>query len=277
MPSEGSGTAGAPLLLDGGLATELQRAGLSVCSPWWTTAALRDESDRRLLRQVHAAYVAARADVLTANTFRTNLRALERAGVSAELAVTYVQRAVADAVAASKTADRQVSVAASVAPLEDCYQPSLVPDDRTLRVEHDWLLGALADTEVDLILVETMNTSREALTAARASTRRGLRTFVSFVCGDGGRLLSGEPIADAARRVEDANVEDRSSLPENMPVDQYVPVRDGPDGFAGTAADWVERYQLGVVGGCCGTTPEHIEALAARLGGRRASGRAAAT
>ncbi|WP_238433048.1 homocysteine S-methyltransferase family protein [Micromonospora tarensis] len=258
-----------------------------------------------MLRQVHTAYVSAGADVLTANTFRTNLRALERAGVAADLAVGYAQAAVADARAASDAAGGRVLVAASVAPLEDCYQPSLVPDDHTLRVEHDWHVGALADAGVDLVLVETMNTTREALAAARAATRRGLRTFVSFVCADGGRLLSGESIAEAARRVEDAgcsavlvncttperceaalaaladacagpigcypNVEDRSSLPENVPVDRYVPVRAGPAGFARATADWVQRYQLGVVGGCCGTTPEHIAALATRLDGRRAS------
>ncbi|MET8090688.1 homocysteine S-methyltransferase family protein [Micromonospora sp. NPDC005220] len=302
-----TGAAGAPLLLDGGMATELQRAGLSVTAPWWTTAALRDEASRRLLREVHAAYVAAGADVLTANTFRTNLRALERAGVAVDAAVTYVRNAVADARAVSEAAGGRVLVAASVAPLEDCYQPSLVPDDHTLRTEHDWHVGALADAGVDIVLVETMNTSREALAAAQAATRRGLRTFVSFVCGDGARLLSGESVAEAARRVEDAgcaavlvncttpercdaalaaladacagpigcypNVEDRSSLPENVPVDRYVPVRDGPAGFARTASDWAQRYQLGVLGGCCGTTPEHIEALAARLGGRHAPGR----
>src|SRR5271165_6646778 len=61
--------------LDGGLATELEKAGVSVTAPWWTTSALLTEQRRRALRCVHAAYLEAGAQVITANTFRCNIRA----------------------------------------------------------------------------------------------------------------------------------------------------------------------------------------------------------
>ena len=64
------------LLLDGATATELQRRGLPVRPPWWTTAALLSGRGRALLRAVHSDYVRAGAALVTANTFRCNLRAL---------------------------------------------------------------------------------------------------------------------------------------------------------------------------------------------------------
>jgi enediyne biosynthesis protein CalE2 len=296
MRSEPDAGAPPPTVLDGGMATELQRRGISVSPPWWTSAALRTPSGRQALREVHTSYGAAGADVLTANTFRTNRRALDRAGVSPREAVRFVADAVADARSAARTVDRPVRIAASVAPVEDCYRPDLVPDDADLRAEHAWHVAALADAGADLVLVETMCTIREAVVAVEAATARNLPAFASFVCGDGGRLLSGEPIDAAARRVQDAgatavlincttparctaalevlagtcgvpigvypNVEDRSELPENTPVDRYVPVAYGVGQYVDTVAEWLARYPLTFVGGCCGSTPEHIRAVA---------------
>lgn len=72
---------GGPLRLDGGLATELQRAGMRVDGPWWTNRALNSEADRTRLREIHRRYLSAGAQVITANTFRCNLRALRRLGL----------------------------------------------------------------------------------------------------------------------------------------------------------------------------------------------------
>lgn len=305
----GPAASGGPLLLDGGVATELQRRGMSVFDPWWTSVALRTPEHRHVLREVHAGYVAAGVDVITANTFRTNLRALTRAGCTAAEAVELVAAAVSEARSAAAAADRPVRVAGSVAPVEDCYQPDQVPDDRTLRAEHAWHVAAMADAGVDLVLVETMNSAREAAIACAAASRHDLPVYASFVCGDGGRLLSGEPVTEAARRVREAgaaavlvncgttarcadalaalaeagstpigaypNVEDRSGLPEDVPVDRYVPVRHDAGQFGDLVARWCARFDLAVVGGCCGTTPEHLTELAARLG-RGLAGREAA-
>src|SRR3954447_14044346 len=43
--------------LDGGVATELEHAGVPMTAPWWTTAALINEDKRRVLRSVHAEYL----------------------------------------------------------------------------------------------------------------------------------------------------------------------------------------------------------------------------
>ena len=59
----------------------------------------------------------------------------------------------------------------------------------------------LATAGVDLILVETQNTIREAIAATKAATDTGLPAFVSFVCGVDGRLLSGETVTAAVEAV----------------------------------------------------------------------------
>ncbi len=61
------------------------------------------------------------------------------------------------------------------------------------------MAAALAAAGVDLILVETMNTVREAAAAARGAAATGLPVVVSCVTDGGGRLLSGEPVEDFAR------------------------------------------------------------------------------
>ena len=70
-----------PVLVDGGTATELERAGVPVEAPLWSAAALLAEEPRRVLRSIHASFLGAGAHVLTANTFRCNARAAQAAGL----------------------------------------------------------------------------------------------------------------------------------------------------------------------------------------------------
>lgn len=286
-----------PLILDGGLGTELQRRGRSVTAPWWTAHCLRDEDGRRLIAQIHTEYVTAGADVITADTFRTTPRASRRAGIAGHtVAEGLVRSAVALARKAADTAPRRVLVAGSVAPVEDCYRPDLVPNNGVLRREHAWLAEQFVRTNVDLVLVETMNTVREAVAATRAVCAEGLPVWVSFVCTNGARLLSGADVVAAATAVRAAgadmvlvnctgpagtdealrrlrkadagplgaypNLEDRRGLPPAASVDRYLPPRLTPDAFAVLCADWDD---LDVVGGCCGSTPAHIAALRGRF------------
>jgi S-methylmethionine-dependent homocysteine/selenocysteine methylase len=291
---------GYPLVLDGATATELQRSEVTVAAPWWSSVVLLSEEGRRLLRQVHVAHVRAGAEIITANTFRTNRRALERAGVErgdsrlVHVAVEEAQRArEASGVA------RPIFVAGSMAPIEDCYQPALVPSDTELREEHAWFARALADAGVDLVLVETMNSMREARIALESVRALDLPAFVSFVCADGDTLLSGESLASAARAMEEAgasavlvncvppsqvagclaslrqgcalpigvypNIEDRSGIEDWKHVPHYVKTALSPETLAAKMAEWHAAFHLDVVGGCCGVSPEYIAAICEQL------------
>ena len=298
---------GGPILLDGATGTELERAGLPTGLPLWSTLALLAAPE--CVRDVHAAHLAAGAEIVTANTFRTQARTLARAGLPAAdrsltaLAVGLARQAVAarsprggeSGPDAGRRERRPSWVAGSLPPLEDCYRPERVPDEAALAREHGRQADLLGEAGVDLILVETMNSIREASAAARASARTGLPFVVSFVAWDGAALLSGEPLAEAARAVLDLGA---AAVGVNcLPIANLEACRLA---LAGLEAPWIASPNLGqpepntgftrdesvaavefvtafdawldrpalILGGCCGTTPRHIAALAARLHGR---------
>jgi S-methylmethionine-dependent homocysteine/selenocysteine methylase len=294
-----------PVRLDGGLATELLRAGLTVREPWWTTLALNSEANRRLLRGIHERYLAAGAQVITANTFRCNLRTLRRLGLD-DAGLAWMVHAAVGVARAARTGNGADGtwIAGSMAPVEDCYRPDLVPADEELRAEHRWLATELMRSGVDVILVETMNSAREARIALEQVQEAGGRAWVSFVCTDSGRLLSGEPLADAAGAVERdgaeavlvncttppgteaalralrdtcsgsigayPNIEDRGDIPRWTHVDRHLPAALTPEEFGELIARWRAEFSLDVIGGCCGTTPD---LLAAAYGQRVSAGR----
>ena len=136
------------------MGTELERRGAATGLPLWSARALLESPE--LVLAIHRDEVAAGADILTANTFRTHRRTLakENAGErSAELTRT----AVLLAREAARSASRPVWVAGSLSPLEDCYRPDLRPPGEALEREHAVQAEALASSGADLILIETQN------------------------------------------------------------------------------------------------------------------------
>jgi S-methylmethionine-dependent homocysteine/selenocysteine methylase len=274
-----------PLLLDGATGTELERRGVATRLPLWSAAAL--DSHPETIVQIHADYVAAGVDVVTANTFRTQRRTLAHAGLG-ERAAELTQRAVD---LARRAAGASVWVFGSSPTLEDCYHPERVLEDAALVAEHAEHARHLADAGVDAVLVETMNTIREARAALRAASGVGLPALASFVCWEGARLLSGEPLADAVAAARDAGacaVGVNCLPPSNVEACVHVlaagPLPFGvypnlgepednqgfrrsedlsPDDFGRLAAAWAARG-ASVLGGCCGTTPAHLAAVVRR-------------
>lgn len=269
-------------LLDGATGTELARRGFDVAVPGWSASALVHAPE--LVRTIHADYVAAGADMVTANTFRTHARNVARAGFrqsAGELTTLAVELA--------REAAGHALVAGSQAPLEDCYSPQLIPPDAELRDEHRAHARNLADAGADLILIETMPTIREAAFASEAARDTGLPFLVSFVCNaePAGRLLSSESLADAAKAVlpfKPAGVLVnclaaavvtpllrvlRAAVPgtvigayantgERPPGGEWIATSaTDPQAYARFAADWLEAGAT-LIGGCCGTTPDHI-------------------
>lgn len=281
------------LLLGGACGTEIQRRGVPTPLPLWSAAALETHPD--VVREIHADHVRAGARLITANTFRTDRRTLAKVGRGAaardltKLALRLAREGVGRA-----GPQRPVLIAGSIAPLEDCYRPDLVPDAGTLRLEHAVKVGNLVAAGAPLALVETMNSVREAVTALEACRAGNLPALVSFVCREDGALLSGESLAEAARAVR--ALEPLAILVNCCPPDTAaravailvdstdLPVGAYPNGGGqpDTEQGWswkggVGRWRWGrgmarvlaaggrLVGGCCGTTPEHVRALARRV------------
>jgi S-methylmethionine-dependent homocysteine/selenocysteine methylase len=278
---------GPTLLLDAAMGTELQRRETSTALPLWSAQAL--VGDPELVWTIHGDEVAAGADILTANTFRTHARTLGKAGLAArsgELSALAVRLAHQAAAAPG----REVFVAGSLSPLEDCYRPDLVPDDEALEREHGAQARFLAEAGVDLILAETHNTLREAVAAVRAAKAAGVPVVISVVTDGAGKLLSGEGIASAgaalaalepdaigincvaAKRLAGDLALLAAALP-GRPLAAYgnlgLPAEGPgwsfteelePEDYAREAQKWIELGAR-IVGGCCGTTPAHTRAL----------------
>jgi len=281
------------ILLDGAMGTELERRGVPTPLPLWSAQALLDHPDT--VRAVHEEYARAGADVLTAGTFRTTPRTLAKVGKAAES-----ERLLARAVSLAREAaggvrgGRAVLVAGALAPLEDCYRPDLAPDAATAEREHAEQTVRLARAGVDLILIETMNSIGEAKAALRGAKPSGLPVWVSFICGDRPELLGGEPLEEAVRAIDPFKPDavlvncvappvalaclERMARTTSLPLGCYpnagAPDLKGtrwrfdpqwtPERFAEAAGTWVARGAQ-IVGGCCGTGPDHIRALRAAL------------
>lgn len=277
------------LILDGATGTELNRRGVDTGLPLWSANALMNDRDAKILQQIHEDYLRAGADIITTNTFRTHRRALVPSG-SASRARELTHRAVEIARAAitNVSSDRPRFVAGSISTLEDCYRPDLVPADDELLDEHSDRIIDLIECGVDLILVETINSIREAVIITRLAAATGTPVVVSFVCDRDGKILSGETLTAAASQLLPLGI---SAIGVNCgptpdlakPLaelqafcgDDFPLIAYGNIGYADDEVGWVNtdsenpkaycdhatHWPAKIIGGCCGTTPDHISSL----------------
>ncbi|MGH9460639.1 MAG: homocysteine S-methyltransferase family protein [Vicinamibacteria bacterium] len=278
-------------VLDGAMGTELERRGVETRLPLWSAWGLLEAP--RVVEAIHREYVEAGADIITANSFRTHRRSLAAAGMG-DRAEELTRLAFELAARARDEVGADVLIAGSMAPLEDCYHPERVPPRERLRAEHHEIAENLAKAGVDLLLLETMGTLEEIEAASRAARSTGIPFIVSAIAREDSELLGGESLADMVRllepldplalmvncgnhRVLSAALAKLLAAEPTAPVGAYANMgrpADGtgwsftdelsPEDYTEVACEWV-RMGARVVGGCCGTTPAHIQALAAAL------------
>jgi S-methylmethionine-dependent homocysteine/selenocysteine methylase len=270
------------ILLDGPMGSELFARGVPTPLPQWSAAAL--ESAPEVVRTIHRDYAAAGATVHTANTFRTQRRQL------GALWENLARRAVAIAREAVPSDHR---VAASIAPLCDCYRPDLAPPPETARAEHRELARALADAGADLLLCETFPSPNEALVAVEEAVATGCETWLGLTAGPDGTLLAPGELASTARTAYARGaalvlvncvglrcigpfvealagtgvpfgVYANAGAPDDRIGWRSFADGDGPEPYAEAALRWI-TLGASVVGGCCGTGPAHVAAIARRI------------
>lgn len=283
-----------PVLMDGGTATELERCGIHVCEPEWTAVAMLTEQGKDALLKVHCDYVEAGADIITANTFNANPyavmsfnngRGLDSAGLVRE-SIDIAKKAVAMC-----WQGRSVLVAGSIGPVGDAYIPDSRPDKRILREDHAAMVEHIAAAGADLILVETMNNWLEIEIVSEYCHSRRIPFMVSVVCGEDGLLLNGDNYTKLTDLIDRFNplaicvncsslhitklALDRLSLITDFPLGAYPNIEDrlsdrsaSDPKLAVTSyqlsefiKESVNKFNLSIIGGCCGSTPEHIQAL----------------
>jgi len=282
------------VLLDSAMGTELDFRGANVSLPLWSANAIIENPD--MVKLIHKGNIEAGADIITTNTFRTQKRKFEKANYSykgknfSETAYEFTKKAVNLAKQAVVESGQNVLIAGGIAPIEDCYEPELVPETDILSTEQNEHIHNLVISGVDILIAETMNTIKEISAVLNQIHQTGIEYCISFVCKNENELYSGESVKDTLKIIEKFDpgvimtncihpelagkvINNFKSLTDR-PLGVYCNVGNpdlfgegrfevcvSPDKYYEYALKW-KKMGVRVIGGCCGTNPEFIKKLA---------------
>ncbi len=286
-----------PVVLDGGLATQLEAAGADLSSALWSARLLRD--DPGAIVAAHAAYAAAGAEVATTASYQATERGFAAAGIDAAGTEALLRLSVALAREGAPDAWIAGSVGPYGAMLADGseYTGAYVGQVgvRELRAFHRPRMAVLADAGADVMACETVPAAAEAEALLTEAADLGVPVWLSLTSVLGGdgvvRTRRGEPAADVftmAAGVDEViavgvNCTDPAGVPaavaaaagSGKPVVVYPNSGERWDAAArrwtGSPAlpdaavrTWVDAGAR-LVGGCCRVGPADIAKLAAAL------------
>jgi methionine synthase I (cobalamin-dependent) len=279
--------AATPVVTDGAWGTQLQARGLAPgdCPDAWNLT--RPE----VVEQVARAYVEAGSRVILSNTFGANRVALAGHGLAGQ--AVEINRA--GAAISRRAAGAGVRVFASIGPSGKLLMTGETSEEE-LRAAFTEQARALAEGGADALVVETMADLAEARIALEAARSTGLPVVASMVFDTGknkDRTMMGATPEQAARELTEAGadvvgancgagiesfvaicrrlkaatgrpvwIKANAGLPEL--VDGRTVWKMTAEGFAGYVPQLVEAG-ANFIGGCCGTNPEFIRAVARRL------------
>ena len=294
----------APVVIDGGLSTQLALLGQDISGHLWTGRVLLDDPDA--VSRAHADFVAAGADVIISASYQLSRRGFAEAGMTraqaddALRASTRAARTAVDAVPGSGTL-----VAASVGPygavLHDGseYRGRYGRTLRQLADFHRERIEVLAATEPDLLAIETIPDADEAMALVEVlADYPHLPAWMSFSALDDGHVCAGQSIEEAVAVAASApsivavgvnctdprhvaGLVDRIRAVCGLPIVVYPNAGgrwDASDGqwHGGAPAamtlpfpdsdvtDWLRAGAVGV-GGCCGTDAGTVRRIAGLL------------
>jgi 5-methyltetrahydrofolate--homocysteine methyltransferase len=256
-----------------------------------------------VITDIHRGYLAAGADILETDTFGGTPLVLAEYGL-ADRARALNRRAAELAVAAAgeaSTPDRPRFVAGSMGPTTKAITVTGGVTFEGLRETFGTQATGLVEGGVDLLIVETQQDTRNVKAAllgiedAFRATGRRVPIMVSGTIEATGTMLAGQGVEAFATSMMHADLlsiglncatgpefmtdhirslaalaKTRiSCIPNAGLPDSEGRYLETPDGIARVLERFVERGWINLVGGCCGTTPAHIAALAAMVEGRR--------
>ena len=297
-PSLAAAIAAGPVLMDGGLGTELESSGCDVTGILWSGQLLLDAPE--VVEAAHRRFFAAGAQVAISGSYQLSFEGLAAVGVDRAAAETMLRRSVTVASAARDAAfdPDQTWVAASVGP----YGATLADGSefrgaygKTVAELQEWhrpRLAVLADAGADVLAIETIPCLAEVEALLREIDGSGVPSWLSLTCASATTTRAGEPVAEALAMAADvAEVlavgvnclppADARALVATAAQSSGKPVVVYPnsgeewdavhkswygDGslLAGEVACWLADGAR-LVGGCCRVRPAEIEKLAAEL------------
>lgn len=196
---------------------------------------------------------------------------------------------------------RPFIVSGNIGPRGDGYFPDRLMSVEEARAYHAEQIGTFAGTDADMVSAFTLNYTAEAIGIAQAARDNDIPVVISFTVETDGRLPSGDTLADAIARTDDATagypayymincahpVHFRSVLTQggdwlkrmqglraNASKRSHAELDNSPDLDTGDPQELASEYRelraampkLAVVGGCCGTDHRHVDAICTLLG-----------
>jgi homocysteine S-methyltransferase len=283
-------SSGRVLVCDGAMGTMLHAAGAALDR----SLPELNLSDPGLVATIHDSYLTAGVDIIQANTFGANRLWLADHGFPDKVAE--INRAgVRLARSAAERSGRNVLVAGSVSPAVTAPQRRRVGAAERMEVLREQILALVADDAADLLILETfgyLDELVEAVSVAASVTSVPLIAQATFA--DDAHTLGGETPREVASVLSSLPVavigtnctigpqrmlvvaEDLvrySAVPVSAQPNAGQPRRTGPRSFefaidGGYFSRYLTRFAdagVTLVGGCCGTTPTHIRAVAEAL------------
>lgn len=280
------------VLIDGATGTELQRRGVPMDEIAWSGAAVLTHPD--IVRATHEDYIRAGARVIITNTFGSTRQMLEPAGFGDKVEIVH-----RDAVRIAREARDNVgvpaiSIAGSISTEPPAFDRHAFPSPEKELAAYQEAACLLADAGVDLIALEMINETEHAARAIQAASETGLPVWLGVGCRktDDGRIASFDHPDLAFATLLDELVpmgpdvinimhSEIGAVPEAIQLLRQRwagPIGVYPESGYFTQPNWnfvdiippadLVTEALGwvasgvrLLGGCCGTSPAHIEAL----------------
>jgi homocysteine S-methyltransferase len=245
-------------------------------------------SDPALVRRVHAEYIRSGAKLIYTNTFGANRFSL---GADEKISAEIIRAGIA---AARAAAGEQAYVAGDIGPL-----PEGLPDDADPDAEYRRIADVFLGEGIKTFALETFARASEPVKIAKYIKSKAPDAFVliSFAVTPDGTSNLGIPAAALLGEVKQSAAADSAGfncctgpsqlmgivsaldfgalIPSVMPNAGYPLVESDVISYSGTPDYFADKlaqaadFGFRILGGCCGTTPAHIMALAGRVHGRR--------
>ena len=277
------------LFFDGGMGTLLQERGLKAGEVPETWNIVQPEC----IRQIHKEYLMAGSNIISANTFGVNAFKCKNLPYTVDELVTagiqLVQEAIQEVRSSSNGGEKQPMYAAlDIGSIGKLLKPlGEISFDEAYKTFRDIIIAG-DKAGADLILIETVSDSYEIKAAVLAAKENSnLPVVVTMIFDESGKLLTGGDVASVTAMLEGLGVDAvgfncglgpeqmKNLLPQltvccSLPVvvnaNAGLPVvvngqtvfHVAPEEFAQSVKTLVEMG-AGIVGGCCGTTPAHIQ------------------